>query len=75
MSYGKLPQLFGILQGLGLEFDSTPGESCQVGCYLELTHPLLGPHGKGFLFCHVVPAPPHRQHVLTERICPLPQAI
>ena len=58
MFYGKLPQLFGILQGLGLELDSTTMESCQVAYYPELTHPPLGPHGKGFLFCHVVPAPP-----------------
>ena len=75
MFNGELPQLFGILQDLEFELGSTPMESCQVACYPELTHPLLGPHGKGFLFCHVVPAPPHRQHALTERIYPLPQAI
>ena len=30
MFYDELPQLFGILQGLGLEPDSIPVESCQV---------------------------------------------
>ena len=41
MFYGKLPQLFGISQGLGLELDSTPVESFLVAYYPELTHPLL----------------------------------
>ena len=70
-----LPELFGTLQDHLIVLYSTQVKSCQVACYLEITHPLLGPHGKGFLFCHVVPALPHRQHVLTGRKCQLPQAI
>ena len=73
--YVRLPQLFGIMQGLWFGLDSTLMESCQAACSPDLTHLLLGPHDKGFLFCHVVPVPPHRQHALTERATPLPQAI
>ena len=73
--YVGLSQLFGIMQGLLFGFDSTLMESCQVACYPGLTHLLLGCHGKGFLFCHVVPALPHRQHALNERATSLPQVI
>ena len=71
----SLSELFGILQDPLIVLDSTQVKSCQVAWYLVITHPLLGPHGKGFLFCHVVPALPHKQHVLTGRKCQLPQAI
>ena len=74
--YVGLPQLFVIMQGFWFGLDSTLMESCQVECVLSwLNTPTAWPHGKGFLFSYVMPALPHRQHALTERATPLPQAI
>ena len=65
--------LFELLLGPCLVHDTTLRVLCQVVHYLVLMHPLLEPHGKGFLFCHVGLKHLHRQTELSVSSVPLPQ--